>query len=168
MDILSHGLWGSLAFGRQTRRQFWQSFFFGVAPDLFSFGIFFVAALFGFAVFPHFNNGVEPPTTAMIPAYVGQLYNITHSLIIFAIAFIVVWSIHGKPFLPMSAWGLHILFDIGTHSYAFFPTPFLWPVSHFEVNGISWSEPIILIPDIVLLITLYLWFFVYKKNRSAV
>ena len=40
MDIISHGLWGGIAFGRKRRSLFWWSFGFGVMPDLFSFGIF--------------------------------------------------------------------------------------------------------------------------------
>lgn len=33
MDIVSHGLWGAIAFGRRTRSSFWLSFVFGIAPD---------------------------------------------------------------------------------------------------------------------------------------
>jgi hypothetical protein len=50
----------------------------------------------------------------------------------------------------LAAWGLHILIDIPTHSLALFPTPFLWPVSDFKVNGIGWDNPIILAIDIAM------------------
>ena len=39
MDIVSHGLWGAIAFGRKSRSSFWLAFLIGLAPDLFSFGI---------------------------------------------------------------------------------------------------------------------------------
>ena len=39
MDILSHGLWGAIAFGRRNRPSFWLAFVIGLAPDLLSFGI---------------------------------------------------------------------------------------------------------------------------------
>ncbi|MFZ1626633.1 MAG: hypothetical protein WAT81_02400 [Candidatus Moraniibacteriota bacterium] len=45
MDIFSHGLYGGIAFGRRSRPRYWLAFFFGIAPDLFSFGLFFVLTL---------------------------------------------------------------------------------------------------------------------------
>ena len=44
MDIISHGLWGAFAFGRRNRTSFSLAFAIGMAPDLFSFGILWVAA----------------------------------------------------------------------------------------------------------------------------
>ncbi len=161
MDIISHGLWGGIALGRKNKKDFWWSFAFGVMPDLFSFGILTVATVFGFSARPDWGGH---PTNASIPAYVHSLYNVTHSLIVFAVVFAIVWLVRRKPFLPMLAWGLHVLMDIPTHSTEFFPTPFLWPFSTFKVNGIPWSHPIIFFPDVVLLLVLYLWFFVYKKG----
>ena len=161
MDIFSHGLWGSLAFGRKSKRSFFTALFFGMAPDLFSFGIFFLAVLLGFSSRPDFS---EPPDARLIPAYVGHLYNFTHSFIVFMILFWLLWAIFRRPVWEFSAWGLHILFDIPTHSHRFFPTPFLWPLSHFEVNGIPWASPQIFIPNVVLLVAFYLWFFVSRRR----
>jgi len=114
MDILSHGLWGGIAFGRKTRRDYWWSFGFGIMPDLFSFGIFTLMRILGRASGPDFGNGL--PDMSLIPSYVDSLYNITHSILIFSIVFGAVWFLRRKPFLPMLAWGLHILVDIPTHS----------------------------------------------------
>ena len=161
MDIASHGLWGGVAFGRKNIKSFWLSLLFGVLPDLLAFGPFFVGIFLGFYQRPLFN-GTEPPNPALIPSFVGQIYNITHSLIIFAAVFLIVWFILKRPVYEMLAWGLHILFDIPTHSYAFFPTPFLWPISAFKINGVHWGDPIILYPNIILLLILYIWFFKYK------
>lgn len=164
MDILSHGLWGAIAFGRRNRRAFWQAFFFGIAPDFFSFGLFFIQRLFEWE-----SSGVVfkagPPDPAMIPEYVSSLYNITHSLVVFLVVFAVVYAITRRVFIPMLAWPLHILFDIPVHSTAFFPTPYLWPFATPFVNGYSWGHAVIFIPDVVLLTALYLWYFWYRPYK---
>lgn len=165
MDIVSHGLWGSLAFGRKNKKSFLLAFFLGIAPDLFSFGPFFASTFLGLAERPHFSS--EPPDPSLIPHYVSQLYQVTHSIIIFAVIFALVWFLRKKPFWEMSAWGLHILMDIPTHSYKFFPTPFLWPISDLKLNGWHWGSPWIFWPDVALLTVLYIWFFIIKKRSHA-
>lgn len=164
MDIISHGLWGGVAFGRKSRGSFWLAFLFGVMPDLFSFGIFWLATTLGFSQKPGWEYG--PPDMSMIPGYVSHLYNITHSLIMFLIVFAIVWLILKRPLWELSAWGLHIALDIFTHSYKFFPTPFLWPVSSFKVDGVSWASPYIFFPDVALLIIVYTWFFIAKRRKK--
>lgn len=162
MDIISHGLWGGVAFGRKSKKTFFQAFFCGVAPDLFSFGIFTAATIIGLAERPDWSAG--PPPADMIPGYVSFLYNITHSLVIFALVFGVIWVLWKKPFLPLLAWPLHILLDIPTHSLSFFPTPFLWPFfDGVRVDGIPWSHPYIFIPNVLFLVVLYMWFFVVRR-----
>jgi hypothetical protein len=159
MDIISHGLWGSVAFGRKTKRAFWLAFFIGIAPDFFSFGIFFLERLLtGNLALDHRG----PPDLASIPSYIDTLYNLTHSLVVFAIVFIVVWLWQKKPCYPMAAWGLHILIDIPTHGVEFFPTPFLWPLSEYRFDGVSWGHPAIFFSNIALLIIAYAWFIVSR------
>ena len=165
MDIVSHGLWGGLAFGRKAKKSFWISFFFGIAPDLFSFGLFSIMNILGLASGPDWSQGI--PDSHAIPQYIHSLYNVTHSLIVFAVIFFVIWAIRKKPFYEMLAWPLHILMDIPTHSTKFFPTPFLWPFVDYRVNGIPWGHPIIFFPDWILLIALYLYFFIYKKRKKV-
>lgn len=165
MDTLSHGLWGSLAFGRKNKQSFWLAFCFGAAPDVFSFGPFFVSAFLGLAQRPPISS--TPPPDSAIPSYVHFLYNPTHSLIIFATAFFLVWLIRKKPLYEMCAWGLHILYDIPLHTEHFFPTPFLWPVSSYHFNGWNWGSPWIFFPNVALLAILYVWFFVVRKHHGA-
>ena len=162
MDFISHGLWGAITFGRKNRRSFWTALIFGMAPDVFSFGAFIISALLGIQKLPP----LEPPDPSLIPAYVSNLYNISHSLIIFLAIFILVWAIRKKPLWESSAWGLHILFDIPTHVHGIFPTPFLWPISDYKISGIPWTAPIIFIPNAALLIALYFYFFVYRKRHA--
>ena len=137
---------------------------FGVAPDFFSFGILWLMTLLG--------RGVEGkliqshPIEADIPSYTHYFYNITHSLVIFAAVFLLVWLIRRKAYLPMTAWGLHILFDIPTHSTSFFGTPFLWPLSGYEVDGYSWGHPSVFFGNWIALVILYAVWFLYKKHTK--
>jgi hypothetical protein len=153
MDIVSHGLWGSIAFGRKSRSSFWLAFVIGMAPDLFSFGILWVAAILGLSEKPDFSNGTPPEST--IPQYVHYLYNATHSFIVFLAVFFLVWFLLKRPLWELAAWGLHVLVDVPTHSYAFFPTPVLWPLFNWKFNGWQWMTPTILIPTLCVLSLLY-------------
>jgi membrane-bound metal-dependent hydrolase YbcI (DUF457 family) len=156
MDIVSHGLWGAIAFGRKNRSSFWLAFVFGLAPDLFSFGILWVAAVLGFSETPDFSHGTPPESS--IPHYVHYLYNVTHSLIVFIIVFLLIWFLLKRPLWEFSAWGLHVLVDVPTHSYKFLPTPIFWPFFDWKFDGWQWSTPTILIPNFVLLSLLYAWY----------
>jgi membrane-bound metal-dependent hydrolase YbcI (DUF457 family) len=97
---------------------------------------------------------------------VYSLYNATHSLVVFALVFGLVWLVRGKPLMELGAWGLHIAVDIFTHSEAFFPTPFLWPFSDLRVNGVPWSDPRIFFSNVLLLTVLYAWFFLRRKRKK--
>jgi len=156
MDIVSHGLWGSIAFGRKSRSSFWLAFVIGMAPDLFSFGILWLAAVLGLSEKPDFSNGTPPEST--IPQYVHYLYNVTHSFIVFLAVFFLIWLLRKRPLWELAAWGLHVLVDVPTHSYAFFPTPVLWPLFNWKFNGWQWMTPSVLIPNFVLLSVLYAWY----------
>lgn len=137
----------------------------GMAPDFFSFGLVFANGLLLHGL--EFLHGLgHPPDPSLIPAYAYSLYNVTHSLVVFAAVFVLVWIARRKPLMEMSAWGLHIMLDIFTHNDAFFPTPFLWPISDAHVNGLPWGNPVIYIPNVLLLAVLYAWFF-FKRKRSG-
>lgn len=118
MDIVSHGLWGALAFGRKSRASFWLAFGIGLAPDLFSFGILWAAATMGLSPKPDFSHGTPPESS--IPLYVHYLYDVTHSFVVFLAVFALLWMVTKRPVLELGAWGLHVLVDIPTHSFAFF------------------------------------------------
>lgn len=167
MDVLSHGLWGGIACGRASRRAFWTAFAFGVAPDLLAFGPHFAGSIWD-AVW---NGGFRPPHPgrgyAGIPDYVFAVYSVTHSLVVFLAAFLLAWAIRRQPLWPMAAWGLHVLIDIPTHSDRFFPTPFLWPLSDYRFDGISWGHPFIFVPNVVLLAGVYLWYFKIHRPRTG-
>lgn len=170
MDIISHGLWGSAAFGRKNRRAFWLAFLFGIMPDFVAFAPYFIGTWLGLVTGPSIPRvpGIphEPPDPALIPRFVYQIYNVSHSIIVFAVAFGLLWILFRRPFWEMGAWGLHILFDIPFHTSRFFPTPFLWPISDLKISGISWAEPVVFFPNVILLATIYLWFLVIRPRRQ--
>jgi len=165
MDFLSHGLWGGIALGRGSRRSFWTAFGFGVAPDLFSFGLVFANGLLTHGL-DFFNGLGHPPEPAAIPAYVYTLYNATHSLAVFAAVFALVWWLRGRPLWELGAWGLHIAVDIFTHSAEFFPTPFLWPLSDARVNGVPWSDPRIFFSNLLALTLVYGGWAWWRRRRA--
>jgi len=164
MDPVSHGLWGSIAFGRKSRKSFWTAFGFGFAPDLFSFGPFFVSTYLGLVSRPPLFGNIND--AGWVPLYVHSLYKPTHSLIVFAIVFLLVWWLRRNPLWEMGAWPLHIIFDTFSHTRRFFPTPFLWPISDYTFDGWHWTDPWIYIPNVALLAILSLWFFVIKKKHA--
>lgn len=121
-----------------------------------------VLYLLGIGGMPGWESG--HPNITNYPQFAQTLYNVTHSLVDFGAVFGVVLAIARGTWWPLAAWGLHILIDIPTHSLALFPTPFLWPVSDFRVNGIGWDQPPILITNVTLLMLTYaVWY--YRKVR---
>lgn len=166
MDTLAHGLWTNIAAQRLGRRDRWWAIFFGVAPDVFSFGPFLAARLLTHTFVPR----------ATPPEYVSRLYDWTHSLVIFAAVYLVVAFIRGayarvywrgvpwNPWWPLLAWALHIVVDTFTHKLDYFPTPFLFPLHEIRVNGISWADPTFMLVNYSLLTLAYLALFRQRKT----
>ena len=70
--------------------------------------------------------------------------------------FIIVWFFYKRPRYELLGWALHILIDIPTHVLAFFPTPFLFPISEYRFSyGIQWSNIYFMIINYTLL--LFVW-----------
>lgn len=176
MDIFAHGLWTNVLYKAipQTRKDkkttFW-GIFFGIFPDLVAFTPVF-AYIFFEALFRHHRLMFASPQDATGPipleGLTHHLYELSHSLVIWAAAFGLTWLVIKKIPWPLLGWALHICIDIFSHSSKFFPTPFLFPVSDFYVNGWAWAEPVFMSVNYGLLLILY--FFVIpglKKKFSA-
>jgi len=140
MEVFAHGLWGGTLFYAQGRKKFLAAVLIGMAPDLLSFGVFFVTHPEWLTLRLAGKISGPPPLT-LIPPYVFYAYDLTHSLIVWAVAFLLLWELTKKPPWILSAWLLHILCDIPTHASSYFPTPFFWPFPTPYVNGIPWSTP---------------------------
>lgn len=182
MDVFAHGLWAGAAARVANKNpaiagkikkplRVWQTVFWGVFPDLFAFTLPIVWMLWNIIFGKlrlsdlHRPEIAEPAVRDTLPILqiASHLYNISHSLIVFALVFALIRFILRRPIWEMSGWFLHILIDIPTHSYRFYPTPFLWPISEWKFNGFSWGTPWFMILNYSAIILVY-WFLKKKKN----
>lgn len=175
MDIFSHGLWAGAVYKAANNKikkplQIRQAIFWGIFPDFFAFGLSFVWLFFNlifgelsFSDLPR-PTGVEPAPTDTLPIFrlTSLLYSFSHSLIVFLFVFAAAYFIFRRPVWELGGWLIHVLMDIPTHSYRFYPTPFLWPVSGFKFDGFSWGTPWFLIINYSAIIIVY-WFL--RKRR---
>ena len=107
MDVLSHGLWALAIFWGTSYR--WWAFLIGMAPDLLSFGPFFVERIAtGTMTFGR-------PAGRVIPEYLHTLYNISHSFITWAIIGLILYVVWRKYWPIVLAACAHLALDIPTH-----------------------------------------------------
>jgi hypothetical protein len=159
MDTLAHGLWGGMLAG--WRKRFGLAFLFGVAPDVLSFGLLMLIR----AVQGRMQMG--KPDLHAIPGWVYSAYDCTHSLILVGAVWGILWWKYRELAVPFSAWIIHIVFDIPTHSRAFFPTPFLFPLSHYTVDGISWGQKWFMILNYTCLAGVAILFIRSRRKQRA-
>ncbi|MHB1118089.1 MAG: hypothetical protein ACYCZ7_00970 [Minisyncoccota bacterium] len=175
MDIFAHGLWAAAAAkgvnNAQAKRRInvWAAMLWGVFPDLFAFSIPFMwliwSLIFGDITLANFHGGRppigEPSGTDSLWAFQlsSALYNVSHSLVIFFVVFFGVWAYFKQARLELVGWFLHIIADVPTHTYAFFPTPVFWPIFDWKFNGFSWGVPwfMLLNYSCLLLVLAFLW-----------
>ena len=119
MDFVSHALWGGVSFGRKNKIIFLLAAGISILPDILTEGLFFALYLLNIGGMPGWENG--HPNISDYPVFAQNLYNITHSLAIFAFVFALFWVAAKKPVWIVAVWGLHILIDIPTHSLALIP-----------------------------------------------
>lgn len=185
MDILAHGLWTNAIYEiaarhekrMRTKKETRFAIFFGIAPDLIAFGFPVIFRLvrgrtlwsYANARFQsewgdmHILSSLVPvPAPIYIPSYVYTLYNFTHSFVIFAAVFCIVWMLRGRPYSLLGAWGLHIGIDIFSHNNAFFPTPIFFPLSRFYLSGVSWADPTFMVVNYSSLAFVY--FLLYRTK----
>lgn len=162
MDILAHGVY-SIALNKTadrkvtTKREILTAFLWGIMPDVVAMGPSFLVAL-SIGSLDHHALWNEYDIS-------GMLYPLTHSLVIFLTIFLAIFLITRKWYLPMLGWGLHILFDIPFHTQAFYPTPFLFPISSYTFPfGFLWRTPEVWISLWIGGIVWLAWAF-YKKRK---
>lgn len=181
MDIFSHGLWAAAAAkgvnqSRWKRLNLWVAGLWGIFPDLFAFTIPFAwmmwAVVFGgldmSQLRGHHDPLAEPVSIAGSWTFMlaGALYNVSHSLFVFALVFFIIWVSFRRPMWEMGGWFLHILSDIPTHSYQFFPTPAFWPFFDWKFDGFSWGTLWFLIPNYILLILVFIFIQKWRNGKS--
>jgi len=127
VDVLAHGLWGGALFGNRSNRQWRWAFLLGTAPDLIALGPFTVSQML--------ISG-----SSDFPPYVYKAYNVTHSLVVWAMIAGAIWLFRSEFLWIWCAWGLHVLCDMPLHETSFFPTPYLWPFKTPLINGVHWGQ----------------------------
>jgi hypothetical protein len=185
MDILAHTLWANYG-ARKANREIgkrndkkpeakpipklsvgWASFF-GVFPDLFAFTIPFIILFWniitGSTMLGSFMENHGPLASRLSIA--STLYQYSHSLVIWAVIFIIVWFIYKRPRFELLGWALHILIDIPSHALSFYPTPFLFPLSEYRFPyGVQWSNHWYMIINYSLLLIFFIWLTVTQKKK---
>lgn len=181
MDLFSHALWTAAVYTLACRRlkkgpkpSVRKAALWGVFPDFFAFTLpvvfILISLAFGWIALSDLgrpgSHGPEGVPEDALPLFniVGTLYSFGHSLAIFLLIFAVVYKALGRPVWELGGWGLHVVIDIFTHSYQFYPTPFLWPLSDFRFNGISWGTPWFLALNYSLLLLVYSALWLQRKK----
>ncbi|MDO8664161.1 MAG: hypothetical protein Q7K44_01235 [Candidatus Liptonbacteria bacterium] len=65
----------------------------------------------------------------------------------------------------MGGWLLHILLDIPTHSYAFYPTPVFWPLGGWKFSGYPWAHPWFIAANYSAIAVAYLTIRYFRKRK---
>ncbi|MFA4872811.1 MAG: hypothetical protein WC659_02650 [Patescibacteria group bacterium] len=151
----------------------WLAAFWGFFPDLFAFSIPFawliLGPLFGDSVpriGPPAPHAPSPAATHWTVQLATLLYNYSHSLFVFFLCLAFIWIIYKRIPWEIGGWFLHILSDIPTHSFAFYPTPFLWPFSEWKFNGIAWATSWFMILNYASLSLLSLLLYIARKRKQ--
>jgi len=92
-----------------------------------------------------------------------DLYDPSHSLVVFLSVFALTWLIFGRPVWVLLGWALHVLMDIPTHS-ARYPTPFLWPISSFRIIGIAWYQRWFMLLNYTALAAVFLLLWIARRR----
>ena len=182
MDFFAHGFWAGAA-GMAANRKMKEPvrlrwvLLWGVFPDLFAFSPTFLLMTWlrwfgGASVPPHlFSRALRESLPAGLRP--DELYRLSHSLIVFSAVFALVWVLSRRPVLAMLAWPLHVLMDIPSHRAGMYGTPFLWPISDYRFNGVSWGQRWFMILNYSLITAAYagllIWFVASKlrERREA-
>jgi hypothetical protein len=166
MDVIAHGLWGGAPFYAHGRKRFLAGVLLGMAPDLLSFGVFHVTHP-EWLTLRVMGTISGPPALTLLPPYVFHAYNVTHSFVVWAVAFVLLWQLTKKPPWLLGAWLLHILCDIPTHATSYFPTPFLWPFATPFVNGVPWFTLWFMAANYATMFIVYSCLFLHFRRKTS-
>ena len=159
MDTFSHALWGKGLFG--YRKFYWYPVFFGIFPDMISFGVFGIVKF----LFNPKSMQFGKPELSEIPVWVHSMYDFSHSMVIAMIFVLIFFKFDKNLFFASLAWPFHIILDFFTHSIEYFPTPILWPISDYKFDGIPWSNKYVFGANLIGLIVLFSYRFFKKKYK---
>ena len=164
MDTLSHALWGGGLFGYRKYR--WVAIFFGVIPDLLSFGVLFLIKF----VSGELNYSGLPTLESLlqlrpIPEWVFIMDNFTHSFVTSFLFIAIVYFLKPQLVWPILAWPFHILLDFAFHTKDLFPVQLFWPITDYYVDGVSWSHPLVWFSNAAGIVILFLYRWATKEQK---
>lgn len=190
MDIVAHALFANLAAQLITRKrkealrrpQRAEAMLGAVAPDLVAFlpvllaSLTSGASLVAYAVkrFGEEWGTIAASSTASllanatphVPSYVGQIYSLSHSALMWGIVLVITYAIVRHVPFWIVGWGTHIALDLFTHDAGHFPTKLIYPLSDFHINATAWSNPVVFVCTYAVLLVCYLA--VYRpRNRTS-
>jgi hypothetical protein len=179
VDTFSHAAWGYISLramrkdtraGKQARSiSWWGAALAGAAPDLLFAIPLFVQRALGFGTPPPVNppgNDIWKANGPPLPQYLVEGYERyyvkSHSLLLVAVACAILWASGKRRWLWLAVpYALHIVMDIPTHER--FETQPLWPLSSWRIQGLTWGDPRIFLPNIALLGCAYVWLWKTKR-----
>jgi membrane-bound metal-dependent hydrolase YbcI (DUF457 family) len=172
MDTVSHAAWGFVLLHRLPTRLVVAGAVAGAAPDL----LFFIPSRIE-QIVEHGWRGVmlgrdpavwraggPPLPPDLVEAY-WRYYVWSHSLIVLGVAVGVGWlslGRHRKWLWLALPYAMHILMDIPTHER--YRTQPFYPLSDWQISGISWADPRIFWPHLVVLAAFCVWAWRRRAN----
>lgn len=147
----------------------WWSIFPDIAAFLPLFVFFGIGALLGELDLSAMPRPSEVEMLAVgnegIFGFTRLIYSLSHSIFVFGAVFLLVTvfrrsrrvkirTYRGLPY-EMLGWMFHVLIDVPTHSYTFYPTPFLFPFSKYMFDGLPWGTPWFLVLNYAALLGLF-------------
>ena len=166
MDIVAHGLWAAAAAITTKRstatnvRVGW-TVWWSVFPDVLAFGPSIALGIWlrlaGGLDARSVQRGHLPHVNLGLP-----IYPAVHSLVVFLLVLGITTILARRIVMELLGWLLHILIDIPTHSFSFYATRFLWPLSGYRVDGVAWWTPWFWISTYAALAVVY--FLLWRKG----
>ena len=172
MDTFSHAAWGYATLNRKSHLVWWGALS-GAAPDL----LWFIPSTIE-RLFEKGWNGLSlgadrtvwlangPPLPPELVESYFRYYIFSHSLVLLAVATAALamtrWRRYAWLAIP---YALHIVMDIPTHER--YQTQPFFPLSSWQVQGLTWSDPRIFWPNAMALLAVYAWILLRRRRNRA-
>jgi membrane-bound metal-dependent hydrolase YbcI (DUF457 family) len=172
MDTFSHAAWGYAALHREPRLRWWGALA-GAAPDL----LWFIPSTVQ-RVIEHgwgaltmgSDRGIwrsdGPPLPPQLVESYFRYYIYTHSLVLLAVVTGALLATRWRRYAWLAIpYALHIVMDIPTHER--YQTQPFYPLSSWQVEGLTWADPRIFWPNVVALVLVYAWILLERSRAMA-
>lgn len=173
MDTFSHAGWGYATLHARPGLAWWGSLA-GAMPDL----LFFIPSRIenvfekGWAGLrvgsePGIWRADGPPLPPELVEAYYRYYIYSHSLVLLTVATAILWLTRLRRWTWLALpYALHILMDIPTHER--YQTQPFFPVSSWHVQGLTWSDPRIFWPNVIVLVVTLAVLERRRRHRKAV